>query len=199
MAKSQISRGLLFGAEFFTQLFKEVVKLGGTEEAVYEKMKSDSTLVKEFAKLIVVGVNGVKDVLRILANLSLADRIARGKYDWVNDDITEAHFPTNIPADYDVEYKLFHFDRNILSEDAIREMEREGFRPGTLAELLTLGETQPELQKQFPVIALGSVWRGSDGYRNVPALDWDDDGRGLGLVWFEDDWDADFRFLAVRK
>jgi undecaprenyl-diphosphatase len=53
--------------------------------------------------------------------------------------------------------KLFHFNRDISSEDAIAEMDKDGFRPATLAELLALGEAQPELQKQFPIIALSSV------------------------------------------
>lgn len=198
MAKSEMMRGMLFGAEFFTQLYKKVTKLGGNEEIMYAKMK-DESFVEATAKLIMAGANGVKNVLRILANLPLADRIARGKYDWTNPDITEVHFPTSVPTDYDAEYKLFHFDRGISSEDAIREMEREGFRPGTLAELLALGEAQPELQKQFPVIALSSVWRDSDGDRRVPGLRWGGGRRELRLFWFEFDWDADCRFLAVRK
>lgn len=141
----------------------------------------------------------VSGILHVLANLSLSDRIARGKYDWVNDYVTEEHFPTSISADYDAEYRLFHFDRDISSEVAIQEMEKEGFRPGTLAELLALGEAQPELQKQFPVIALGSLWRGSSGSRHVPALDWHGGRRELYLRWFGRDWDAPCRFLAVRK
>lgn len=55
-------RGMLFGAEFFTELHKEVVKLGGSEENMFEKMKTDSGLAKEFAKLIVDGVNGAKNL-----------------------------------------------------------------------------------------------------------------------------------------
>lgn len=141
----------------------------------------------------------IKNTLHILANLSLPDRISRGKYDSVNSDITEEHFPMSIVADYDVEYDLFRFNRDISSEDAIQEMERDGFRPAMLTELLALGEAQPGLQKQFPIIALGSVWRISSNCHHVPALHWDGGRRRLFLSWFESDWFTPYRFLGVRK
>lgn len=59
MAKSEMVRGMLFGAEFFIQLHKKVVKLGGSEEAMYAKMK-DESFIEQTAKLIVAGVNGAK-------------------------------------------------------------------------------------------------------------------------------------------
>jgi hypothetical protein len=62
MKKSDMVRGMLFGAEFFTELHKEVVKLGGSEERMFEKMKTGSGLAKEIAKLIVAGANGAKNL-----------------------------------------------------------------------------------------------------------------------------------------
>ncbi len=156
-------------------------------------------LARKVNELLVSAANGAKNILRVLANLSFKDHIVRGKYGWVNSDITEDHFPTSISADYDAEYKLFHFDRNISSDDAIREMEKEGFRPGVLAELLVLGETQPELQKQFPVVALGSIWQHSNGHRSVSILYQYAAKRKLDLSWFEFGWAGGCRFLAVRK
>lgn len=62
MKKSDMVRGMLFGAEFFTELHKEVVKLGGSEENMFEKMKTGTGLAKEMAKLIVAGANGAKNL-----------------------------------------------------------------------------------------------------------------------------------------
>lgn len=139
------------------------------------------------------------NVLHIIVDISLEDRIARGKYDRVNSDIMEKNFPIDIPADYSVEHKLFHFDRNISSQYAIKEMEKEGFRPAKIAELLTFGEQYPETQRQFSIVALGSVWRDLDGSRHVPVLYSYGSPRKLDLHWFENDWYANYRFLAVRK
>ncbi len=200
--KSQVIRGMLFGAEFLTELYKEVIKLGGNEEMMFEAMKTGSGFAKKTAGLIVVVEKKIvvaSNILRIPAGPSLTDRIALGKYDWVNSDITEEHFPMNIPVAYDVEYKLFHFGRDISSENAIKEMKKEGFQPATLPELLVLGETQPELQKEFPIVALGLMWRYPYGHRHVPLLYWRNVWRKLDLDLFEHDWDGFYRFLALRK
>ena len=78
-------------------------------------------------------------------------------------------------------------------------MDEAGYRPATLAELLALGESQPELQRQFPIIALGSVWRGAFGRRRVACLYVPGYGRRLNLYYLDNDWRAHCRFLAVRK
>jgi hypothetical protein len=139
-----------------------------------------------------------ENVLNILANISLKDRINRGKYDWVTSHITEERFPIDVLADYSAEYKLFHFNRPIFSEDVIKEMEKEDFQPGTLAELLVLGETRPELQRQFPIVALGSVCLTSTGFHDVPILESFGQWRKLRLGCFEIKWHPMYRFLAVR-
>jgi hypothetical protein len=162
-----------------------------------QKLSGDNGVV--WLKRLKMFLRGEVSILRIFANLTLTDRIARGRYDWVNSDITKKHFPTSVPADYDVEYKLFHFNHTISSDDAIKETEKEGFRPGILVELLALGETNPELQKQFPIVALGSAWRRPLGGRCVPCLCWDGSELKLRLEWFEGVWDDYVRFLAVRK
>lgn len=154
---------------------------------------------KVLTKLQKIIEGKLERALFVLSSLSLSDRIALGKYDWVNDDITEKNFPTAVEKDYEVEYKIFHFNRLISSESAIAEMEKEGYRPGNLAELLKLGEIQPGLQREFPIVALGSVWCDALGNRYVPVLDCDDRKRKLDLFWFVSDWNGVYRFLAVRK
>ena len=56
-AKSQIARGLLFGAEFFTELAKQLRAKGLTDERVWElmarKFKTGSGLAEKVAKMIV--------------------------------------------------------------------------------------------------------------------------------------------------
>lgn len=92
------------------------------------------------------------------------------------------------------EYKLYHFDKYISSEDAIKEMEKEGYSPATLSELLSW----KDWNKDDLVIALGS---GAEvgGYRRVPYLIRDGSERGLDLYYFDGDWYAYCRFLAVRN
>lgn len=60
-AKSNLVRGLLFGAEFFTEVQKELKAIGLTEEKMFEvvesKFKTASGLAREVVKLIIKEVS----------------------------------------------------------------------------------------------------------------------------------------------
>ena len=125
--------------------------------------------------------------------------VKAGKYDWKNENITPHNFPSDTKGEKEVDIHILHFNKAISSYDAIQEMDKQGLRPANLQELLSLGETFPDLQKEFSLVALGSVWVSPDGCRDVPVLWGDGAWRGLGLRWFDDGWLGFYRFLAVRK
>ena len=135
---------------------------------------------------------------------TVQEMINAGNYGWTHREITEKHFP--LPTELNGKQvpvtnvtKLFYFNRNISSEAAISEMDKAGYRPATLAELLALGEAHPELQRQFPIVALGSVWRDTRDDRRVPVLDFGGNERRLSLRWFDYGWPGRCRFLGARK
>ncbi len=130
---------------------------------------------------------------------TLEQLIADGKYDWKNSDIKKKNFPIKIETKRTATIELFHFGRNISSEDAAKEMEKEGMRPATIEELLALGAKHPDLQREFPIIALGSVWQDFFGNRGVPGLCLGDDGRSLSLDDWGGDWGGNYRFAGFRK
>ena len=132
--------------------------------------------------------------------LSLKNTISAGKYDSVDPDINDKNFPIERHGHEEVEAKLVRFNRNIGSEDAIKELDKmkPSLRPANLAELLAFGAKFPDEQRKYPIVALGSVWRRTYG-RYVASLWGGVDGRGLGLGWFDSAWSAYYRFLAVRK
>ena len=146
----------------------------------------------------------VRDTLMLVVDYvcPLQDAIVAGNYDFVNESITAENFP---PHEHErgkkpAFFKLFHFNRYIESKAAITEMDKQGYRPASLRELLAYGKENPELQRQFPIIALLSVWVDpSSGYRHVPVLWGNIDKRSLRLDYFEDRWASNSRFLAVRK
>ncbi|MDO8515714.1 MAG: hypothetical protein Q7S28_00490 [bacterium] len=126
--------------------------------------------------------------------------IKDGRYDYVNPDITEKHFPEKRRGMEDIEIKLFHLNRVVNSDEATREIEKDGiWRRATLPELLALGASRPELQREFSIVAPGSVWQLEDVYRGVPYLWSGGLGRGLDLDWGIVDWGSSDRFAAVRK
>ncbi len=130
--------------------------------------------------------------------LSLRELITLGNYDWVNENITEKNFPREGSGKVSLKAELLHFGRNISSENVITEMKKLGYRPATIWELLAFGTQNPELQRQFPIVALGSICVLS-GYRLVPLLHGGGSGRFLGLRWFDGGWGGSCRFLVVRN
>lgn len=99
---------------------------------------------------------------------------------------------------------LFNFFYTISLEDVIFKMDKAGFREATLMELLAMGSSFPESQRQFPIIALGSVY-GNEVYGNgkldklVPCLHTRGSNSSLFLSPLYSQWHSNHRFLAVRK
>lgn len=131
-------------------------------------------------------------------NLSLEQMIAVGNYDRSNRNITAKRFPLKGIGKVELEPKLFYFGRKMSSNDVIAEIEKEGFRPCTIEELLAIGEQHPELQREFPLVELGSLAE-VDGLRRVAYLSRGYLKRGLSLGWFDCEWTGVFRFPSVRK
>lgn len=137
--------------------------------------------------------------IKVNYNLTLDEMFKLGHYDWINDDITTKHFPIKDKGKIKVALELVHFDEASTTEAALAELDQRGLRPATMAELLAFGAKYPELQKQFPIVSLGSSWVVSGGSRGFPYLDGSDGRRLLRLHYGEDDWFDDCRFLALRK
>jgi len=93
---------------------------------------------------------------------------------------------------------LKHFGRNTESEANIAEMDKLGYRPATHLEAYAFAKANPELQRQFWIVALGSSpVRG--GRRGVAVLRSGSGRRILGGGWFGRGWCSGDRFLFVRK
>lgn len=195
--------GLLTG--IFTRLVSEVQKRGGDDGDIHHLTTPEADgLWGQIADLIVKDRKRAKNVFQLVVDYdrSLKDSIRAGHYDWIGPSITGNHFPIGNEerGQREISLRLFHFDQDIELPDAIQEMGKKGWRPATIRTLLALGEANPELQQQFPIIALGSVWVGPDNCSYIPILNGDSDRRCLRLVRFKKGkWSRHFHFLAVRK
>ena len=131
--------------------------------------------------------------------MSVEDAVALGRYDWANSDITSKNFPTKRTGKTELTIDLVHFSRAIPTENALRELDRMDMRSAELHELLAFGEKYPDVQREFPIVALGSVWQYRDGGRYVPYLYGNGSRRSLRLHWIVNGWNDVYRFAAVRK
>ncbi|OGZ41382.1 MAG: hypothetical protein A3C80_02625 [Candidatus Ryanbacteria bacterium RIFCSPHIGHO2_02_FULL_45_43] len=130
---------------------------------------------------------------------SVEDGVKAGRYDLANSDITSRNFPTKRKGTAEIAVEPIHFNRCISTDEALRELDMMGYRPAELQELLAFGEKYPEVQREFTVVASGSVWQNRYGNRDVPGLGRFGSRRYLELFWFGYDFDEICRFAAVRK
>ena len=130
--------------------------------------------------------------------MTLGQMIAAGCYDWKNEDINSKNFKIKGTGKVELEAQFIHFGKDMSSKAVLAELDRMNLRPGRIEELLAVGEKYPEKQLEFPIVELGSV-AGVRGDRLVAYLDRNDRKRNLNLNWFDNDWNANYRFLAFRK
>ena len=109
-------------------------------------------------------------------------------HDWDGLRINSKNFPRHENgAKSEKDIVLFHFGKKMTSGRIVGEMEKEGYRPATAHELLSLGIAHPELQREFPVVALGfpsiSLWGRRAAYGHC----------------FEHNWAGCHRFAGVLK
>jgi len=185
--------------EIFRAIVNAVLELGGSDEDL-EKILTVPGLAQQIAELIRGAESFVQATYEVVVDYgrTLVEMIAAGKYDWVNPDITQEHFPLAGRGEEKREQALFWFRRNISSDDAIAEMKKAGYESEDVAGLLAFGRDNPELQRKFPIIALKSVWVGSGGRHRVPYLFRGGAERGLDLGYLVSDWRGDCRFLARK-
>ncbi len=132
-------------------------------------------------------------------NATIKELLAAGKYDWTNDDITDAHFPQEREGDESMNIELVHLNRNLSTKKALAKLDKQGMRPANAAELLAFGAKYPQMQRRFPIVALGQQWRRRVGYDDVVCLYENGDKRFAYLDWIEYGWYVYHRFAAVRK
>lgn len=209
MAKTwDIESGMGKALGLVQAICRKVRQQGGTEDDLRRLLGEEGeSVLEQFAKLIVDGqkekVAGANTRLTFELAINydqfLDQMIAVGRYDWTNSDITVENFPITGQGQLAVRAELFHFNRVMFSDQVLQELDRAGYRPATIEELLALGGQEPDLQRQFPIVALGSQWRRSRRHWSVPCLGEWRSLRGLDLFWFESGWFEVCPFLAVRK
>lgn len=129
---------------------------------------------------------------------SLEDAVKAGKYPCGDSNIASDKFPeagTGIKA---TEVFFLNFGVEMNSYDALPAIESFGLRPANLRELLAVGEEHPSLQNEFPIVALGSIWKPHHERWFVPALGLDRAQRELRLKKYSSPWSDVRRFAAVR-
>jgi hypothetical protein len=130
---------------------------------------------------------------------TVEELVKAGNFDCSNEYITSENFPQKENGQKkEKEIAIFHFGKNMSSDNVIAEMDKVGYKPATIWDLISLAIKEPDLQRKFPIIALSSVCVLGGG-RDVACLYGGDSGRKLRLYYFVRGWFGNGRFAGVRK
>jgi hypothetical protein len=122
-----------------------------------------------------------------------------GHYDITSPYLNDLDFQRTVCGrDRMFEIEMVHFGRNISTDDALAGIEQQGLRPSNVTELLAFGASYPDVQREFPVVALGEIFPYPHGARNVVALGTLGELRCV-FVWLAVDWYDACRFAAIWK
>ena len=204
----------IFDADLAVSLLQKLTeatkKAGGTDDDIRRLNLTDIYGVwDKIAKLAIKYGKKFSETYPVVVDYgrSLVDGIKAGRYDIVNKDITDEHFPTE-KGEQGTKGQLlvlYHFDRDITQsltkKMIVKQMEIDNNRPATIRELLAFGQAYPKLQLEFQIIALKSVLTTSDGFKiqYEPCLDRGYSERIFSLYHCNGGWGCDSRFLAVVK
>jgi hypothetical protein len=130
----------------------------------------------------------------------------KAAYDWVSDFWDESKYPLELHESLreieatagDKVVFLKKFVQFIKCEQAIEWGKAHGYRLAFPAEREAFAKANPDLQREFLIVDLGS-FAVSGGRRYVPVLARPDGKRDLSSRWLDDEWDAGYRFLFVRE
>lgn len=137
--------------------------------------------------------------LKVNYDCSIEDACKDGNYEGGAIDFSSRNFSTTQKGIANVVLHIVHLDRYIFSKHVIEEMDKMGLRPAEIHELLALGAVYPDLQQEFPIIALGAVCQCEDK-RFFAFLCQFDHKRHLCLSFDDSEmWTAGCRFAAVLK
>lgn len=199
-----------FGKE--VGLIHKVIVTGrkaGAGRKFWTTLADDAGLFRKFVEFLNSEKGPVGETYNLLVDWSLTvgHMIRQGSYGRVVNTTFPPHYPM-IDDRQDMintDIHLIHFGREMSTLGVVAELEKRKLRPAELPELLTLGACHLDLQREFPIAGLGSIWRipKSQGINTeeefVACLAMDGNIRVLSGHNIDDTWHKDFRFAAVPK
>jgi len=169
-----------------------LVKILGGSDIVMEILRGTREVTTSVRNFIAHIFSFVVD-----ETMSVENVVKEGKFERSNDEINCKNFPRlKNGKKFEKEIVLFKFDRDMWANDVIEEMDRVGYRPATIWELVALFIREASLAERFHIVALGSSSM-IRGFRRVPFIC--RGGKELGLTLGDNCLLEGCLYIAVKK
>ncbi len=139
--------------------------------------------------------------LEVDYSADLEEAMRAGGYNDIHREILpSASWFTDFGRKEKLQMKLLEFEQPVSTEEVLAKAKAKSLRLANLFELLAFGAKYPEVQWDYPVLALGSRWRNQNGDQGIAYLWHNAFGRALemGLIQNGKQWDNLCRFAAVH-
>lgn len=185
--------------EFHSAVIAQLPDL--TDEEMQRHNRSKGELGRLLREALTPDGKTAGNVFRIACEGSYmtSELVARGKYDWSNNWITDERFPIQKHEPVSRTIELVKFDHDPTSEEVLAEFSRRGLERPTHEDALYFGIEHPDEQMKRPLVFLHEPVQGPGGRLGVLVLDGHVGGRNLRLDWFGSGWPRDDLFAGVRK
>lgn len=123
--------------------------------------------------------------------MKLEQIIKKSEWYYVNSELTSENFPKPDLIET-TGAKIIKMGKPFSSQEALDEIKRQGCRPANVWELAEwANEHREEMDKETWIVALGQIWKDSDGDHGVPFVYRHSDGDfRFNLGYFEGPWDG---------
>jgi len=134
-------------------------------------------------------------------DLSIAELVQACDLGWVDDNINDNNFPVVGIGTMDFSLVLVSLGWLATEREIWEYMHQRNLWPADFKQQLAFGATFPDKQLEFTIVAFGSVWVNSNGFRRVAYLFGNGGQRKLGLsfAYPGSQWNEYYRFLAVSQ
>lgn len=156
---------------------------------------------------MVLSLPGSSSVISLSTDyvITFEKMLKAGKYDEVSDEIRRRIFPFAGTIRSGTEAELRFFDRPVYFPELRSIFRKSSLRFATFLELLAFGIQYPEPQRQYQIMALGTLYQEQSyptflykGMCYAPYLYGTAKKRGIDSFWVEEKFDAGWAFLGIR-
>lgn len=133
---------------------------------------------------------------------TVAQAVGGGNYDIIDKNVTDEKIPIPLEKKGRIEKVMaavIRFNQYVRRNDAINKINETDYRIANLMELLALGYLFPELQKDSPIMAIGSEWF-DQGFYYRPLITNNGPKRYIQVEPSKSDISpSHYRWLVIRK
>lgn len=130
---------------------------------------------------------------------SVKDMVTIGNYWRVEHQITDQNFPIVGSGKAKFNTEIVRFDKRLSSEEILSRFKARNLSPAKIEILLAFAASYPEEERDYIIVALGSVWKRKDNVLAIAYLSSGKSGWWLRPYYFENVWFEQDCFLAVHE